>query len=142
MKNIVLFAALAASLMACSTVQQPPAQVGLANPASQYCIEQGGRLEIKDEHSGQVGYCHLPDGSIVEEWALFRQQPGQCVAEEAKKLIGKSGSLPQSEIKQRTQAKIVRSVHPSQPVTMDYRADRVTVTIDPNSNKIVQASCG
>jgi len=27
-------------------------------------------------------------------------------------------------------------------VTMDYREDRVTVTVDPKTNKVVQVSCG
>ena len=34
------------------------------------------------------------------------------------------------------------SVAPNQPVTMDYRENRVTVTIDPSSKKILNASCG
>ncbi len=37
---------------------------------------------------------------------------------------------------------MVRLVQPGQPVTMDYREDRVTVTVDPKTNKVVQASCG
>lgn len=45
---------------------------GLANPASQYCVSLGGRLEIRSEQNGEVGYCHLPDGRVVEEWELFR----------------------------------------------------------------------
>ncbi|HCW6229076.1 hemolysin, partial [Acinetobacter baumannii] len=28
------------------------------------------------------------------------------------------------------------------PMTMDYRSNRVTVTIDPTSKKITQATCG
>ncbi len=45
---------------------------GSANPASRYCAEQGGRLEIRAEQAGQAGYCHLPDGSVLEEWQLYR----------------------------------------------------------------------
>ncbi|GBQ28419.1 hypothetical protein AA0472_2698 [Acetobacter estunensis NRIC 0472] len=44
----------------------------MPNPASAWCIKQGGHLEIRKESSGSVGYCHLPDGQVVEEWALFR----------------------------------------------------------------------
>ena len=47
---------------------------GLANPASVYCEEQGGTVEIVDEPDGQVGYCNLPDGTRVEEWEYFRSQ--------------------------------------------------------------------
>lgn len=45
---------------------------GIANPASVFCINMGGTIEIVDEAGGQVGYCVLPDGSRVEEWEYFR----------------------------------------------------------------------
>jgi putative hemolysin len=49
---------------------------GMANPASTYCLEQGGQLEIRtDETGGQYGICILPEGEC-EEWAFFR---GECV---------------------------------------------------------------
>ncbi len=51
----------------------------LANPASVFCVEQGGELEIVDEADGQVGYCTLPDGTRVEEWEYFREQTGGTV---------------------------------------------------------------
>jgi putative hemolysin len=44
----------------------------IANPASQYCIDQGGTLEIVSEEGGEVGYCNLPDGTRIEEWEFFR----------------------------------------------------------------------
>jgi len=53
---------------------------GLANPASVYCTEQGGTLEIRsDTEAGQVGYCLFADGSECEEWAYYRGEcaPGQ-----------------------------------------------------------------
>ncbi|MEN9804087.1 MAG: hypothetical protein RIS41_934 [Actinomycetota bacterium] len=46
--------------------------VGIANPASEFCVEQGGTVEIVEEEGGQVGYCNLPDGSRIEEWEYFR----------------------------------------------------------------------
>lgn len=46
--------------------------VGMANPASVYCEKVGGKLEMRDETGGVAGYCHLPDGRVVEEWELFR----------------------------------------------------------------------
>jgi putative hemolysin len=46
---------------------------GLANPASVYCEEQGGRVEIRnDENGNQVGICVFPDGREVDEWAYYR----------------------------------------------------------------------
>lgn len=133
-------------MSACSTAQQntqskQQPSLGMANPASVYCAEQGGRLEIKDEANGQVGYCHLPNGQIIEEWALFRASQTECIAEKAKSLIGQK-TLSEEKIKSITQAKTVRQVQPNQPVTMDYRAERVTVTVDPVTQQILQASCG
>lgn len=46
----------------------------LANPASVYCVVQGGRVDIVDEAGGQVGYCELPDGRRIEEWEYYRSQ--------------------------------------------------------------------
>lgn len=51
--------------------------VGMPNPASAFCIAQGGKLDIVSEEAGQVGYCTLPSGERVEEWALFRRERGQ-----------------------------------------------------------------
>lgn len=44
---------------------------GMPNPASVFCEEQGGTVEIVDEADGQVGYCNLPDGTRIEEWEYF-----------------------------------------------------------------------
>ena len=53
----------------------PDAPISMPNPASQYCVDQGGELEIRDEADGQVGYCLFPDGSECEEWSFYR---GDC----------------------------------------------------------------
>ncbi|EKU38293.1 MULTISPECIES: I78 family peptidase inhibitor [Acinetobacter] len=144
MKKILFLGLALVSLTACSSVQHKdptPPKIGSPNPASQYCVEQGGKLEIRNEANGQVGYCHLPNGQVVEEWKLFRDNQANCVAEEAQKLVGQSG-LTDDQIKQKTKSEIVRKVAPGQPMTMDYRTNRVTVTIDPASKKITQATCG
>jgi len=53
--------------------------VEIANPASQYCVNQGGSVLIVDTPAGQAGYCQLPGSSTMcEEWALFRT--GNCSA--------------------------------------------------------------
>ena len=58
------------SLSACAC-EKP---VGMANPASVYCLEQDGVLEIrKNDDGGEYGVCHMPDGTEIEEWALFRR---------------------------------------------------------------------
>lgn len=57
------------------SAKQPP--TGIANPASVNCINLGGQLELVDENNGVVGYCHLKDGRVCEEWSLMR---GGCMA--------------------------------------------------------------
>ena len=59
----------------CAGPQPPEQPVGLPNPASTYCAQQGGRLEIRKEADGERGYCHLSDGRVIEEWELYRSQP-------------------------------------------------------------------
>ena len=143
MKNIILVAMLASFMSGCASTPDnahPQPNLGMANPASAFCIEQRGTLEIRREAHGEVGYCHLASGEVVEEWAYFRSQQQQCLPEAAKSLVGKT--LTDAEIQHITQAKTVRRVKPGQPVTMDYQSDRVTVTLDPDSHQITQANCG
>ena len=74
MKKLLLPAA-AIALSACATQTEPkPEMVGMANPASVFCEEQGGTSELrKDKDGNEYAMCHLPNGTVVEEWALFRQ---------------------------------------------------------------------
>ena len=134
MKKFLFLGLILTSLTACSSTpnkELTPPKIGMINPASKFCVEQGGQLEIRNEANGQV----------VEEWEFFRASQPKCLADEAQKLIGQSG-LSEEQIKQKTKAEIVRSVGPNQPVTMDYRENRVTVTIDPQTKKISNANCG
>ncbi|WP_323368404.1 putative hemolysin [Komagataeibacter medellinensis] len=50
----------------------PQSRIGMANPASVYCQKRGGTLEMRHTAQGTTGWCHLPDGTVVEEWALWR----------------------------------------------------------------------
>ena len=73
-----------AGLAACGSDAEPTgttSDVGLANPASVFCVEQGGTVEIVDEADGQVGYCNLPDGTRVEEWEYFRSENPSATTE-------------------------------------------------------------
>jgi putative hemolysin len=45
----------------------------LANPASVFCAQSGGKSEIRKGPRGQYGVCRLPDGRVVDEWAYFRK---------------------------------------------------------------------
>jgi uncharacterized protein len=69
---------------ACGSDAEPSemtSDVGIANPASVFCVEQGGTVEIVDEAAGQVGYCNLPEGTRIEEWEYFRSQNPTAAAE-------------------------------------------------------------
>lgn len=59
-------------LIACLPEEEKP-RTALANPASVHCAEKGGTVKMVTEVAGQVGYCHLPDGSVIGEWALFKR---------------------------------------------------------------------
>lgn len=75
MKHLALLLSTAA-LAACSAdkVGQESPAVGTTNPASEFCVKQGGKLEMKkDKDGGEYALCHLPDGTVVEEWSYFRQ---------------------------------------------------------------------
>jgi len=48
--------------------------VGLANPASVFCIEQGGKLKPQTNDKGEYSICVLPDGSEMEEWEYYRKE--------------------------------------------------------------------
>jgi putative hemolysin len=48
---------------------------GLANPASQNCVQKGGTLEMRKNKNGEYGVCFFEDNRQCEEWALFN---GQC----------------------------------------------------------------
>jgi putative hemolysin len=72
------------SLSACATSTPTPERtetkpsVGMANPASVSCVNQGGKLDLQPDAAGNVsGICVFPDGRQCEEWALFRDH--QCV---------------------------------------------------------------
>jgi putative hemolysin len=50
----------------------------MANPASVFCEQNGGKLEIRTgADGGQVGICKFSDGSECEEWKFYR---GECKA--------------------------------------------------------------
>lgn len=68
---------------AAATPEAAQEGAGMANPASVYCEQNGGKLEIHDETDGQVGYCMFTDGSECEEWAYMH---GECKPGEAERI--------------------------------------------------------
>lgn len=67
---------LTTAISACASQQtdDSPKPVGLANPASKYCISLGGKRETRKDAAGnESSVCHLPDGTAIDEWTLFRR---------------------------------------------------------------------
>jgi putative hemolysin len=58
-------------------VMSPASARALANPASVFCAQSGGKSEIRKGARGQYGVCRLPDGRVVDEWAYFRAMKGK-----------------------------------------------------------------
>jgi len=53
-----------------------PASAGMANPASENCVKQGGTVSIqKRGDGGEYGICLFEDNRQCEEWALLN---GEC----------------------------------------------------------------
>lgn len=77
MKKLLTLSILLCTLTACSpsTINQSEEThpIAMPNPASKYCIDLGGTLQIVDGQNGQYGMCILPDGTKIEEWELFRR---------------------------------------------------------------------
>jgi putative hemolysin len=75
--------ALALITLGACTDSTPEPTMGIPNPASVYCEEQGGSVEVRTDENGQYAVCTFSDGSECEEWAFYR---GECnpgtVAEE------------------------------------------------------------
>ena len=63
------------------TPSPPPAtttpvnSTSIANPASVYCVDHGGKLDIRTTSQGQAGVCVFPNGSECDEWSYMR---GEC----------------------------------------------------------------
>lgn len=67
---------------------------------------------------------------------------GSCTAEPAQSLVGSKASADAgTQLLQLTGARALRWVPPRTAVTMDYRADRLTVSYD-DDYTIVRISCG
>ena len=47
----------------------------IANPASVYCVNHGGKLDIRTSSSGQTGICVFSNGNECDEWNYFK---GEC----------------------------------------------------------------
>lgn len=66
---------------------------------------------------------------------------GVCDRSPAEALTGR-GQITDAQAKRLTGATMVRQIRPGDPVTMDFRRERVTIETDPKTGRIVRAFCG
>lgn len=95
-------------------------QLELANPASEYCIANGGSLEKQSFEYGEVQNCVLPNGVVQEEWSLYRSAPYIWLTV--------SGALAKAE-KNNTLFRIVEEDGEPLPMTMDLMPGRINATV-------------
>lgn len=79
MKRIGVLAMVVLAAAACAAQGKQPTptpQTQIANPASEICVKQGGKVVIeKRGDGGEYGICYFEDNRQCEEWALLR---GDC----------------------------------------------------------------
>ena len=112
-------------------VQGGVQQIGMPNPASEYCVDQGGESKIKkDKNWGEYGIC-LIDGKEVDEWEYYRAAVGKANEEMAKTYIGRQLSEVQKEFETQNQLlRIVAQDGKAMAVTADYRPNRLNVAVE------------
>lgn len=75
MKLIALVLPCSLILSACASEADTvkPPRVGMANPASVYCDQQGGTRIAVETPQGTRSDCKLPSGEVMDEWDLWRR---------------------------------------------------------------------
>ncbi|PMJ97606.1 DUF333 domain-containing protein [Vibrio sp. 10N.261.55.A7] len=77
MKKTTIFAGLAvvAVLAGCSSEPdeyEVKEYTSISNPASVYCVQQGGKLETVSENEQRVTYCAVSEEERTEQWEYYR----------------------------------------------------------------------
>lgn len=60
-------------LSACTPHSAEPQRLTMRNPASEWCVQRGGKQVQEASSNGSTLYCLLPSGEKVEQWALFHR---------------------------------------------------------------------
>lgn len=67
---------------------------------------------------------------------------GACNADAIRPYVGQvATSVVVESARKAAGAQLVRALKPNDPVTMDYRVERINILVD-DANKIVRATCG
>lgn len=74
LKKLFIGVGVIVMMSACHSFGEKEKHLGMTNPASEFCVKNGGKLEMKKDAQGnEYALCHLPDGTIQEEWDYFRK---------------------------------------------------------------------
>ena len=95
---------------------------GMANPASEYCVSQGGTSEIrKDKDGAEFGVCKLANGEEREEWSLYRES----------EYVGLSLADAEAKAKENgVEFRIAEQDGEAKALTMDLRPGRVNAMVN------------
>ncbi len=112
----------------------------LANPASVYCIENNGTLEMRTDELGTSGYCIFENGAECEEWAYFR---GECSPSEETDAEFHQCPLERSEICTMEYNPVCgRSLEPTgTPYYKDYASPCMACSKDSNAIGYFYGTC-
>ena len=94
----------------------------ITNPASEYCISQGGTSEIrKDKDGAEFGVCKLANGEEREEWSLYRES----------EYVGLSLADAEAKAKENgVEFRIAEQDGEAKALTMDLRPGRVNAMVN------------
>lgn len=84
-KRLLAITLLCGTVSACASHPQHNPRtrlIGIPNPASVYCTQQGGRHGDVRTAGGETGICTFPPNQVCDEWTLYREH--RCVAPLAK----------------------------------------------------------
>lgn len=95
---------------------------GMANPASEYCVSQGGTSEIrKDKDGAEFGVCILSNGEEREEWNFYRES----------QYVGLSLADAEAKAKENgVEFRIAEQDGEAKALTMDLRPGRVNAVVN------------
>ena len=95
---------------------------GMANPASEYCVSQGGTSEIrKDKDGAEFGVCKLANGEEREEWSFYRES----------EYVGLSLADAEAKAKESgVEFRIAEQDGEAKALTMDLRPGRVNAVVN------------
>jgi len=104
------------------TLVQNPDTTQIANPASEYCVSQGGTSEIrKDKDGAEFGVCILSNGEEREEWSFYRES----------EYVGLSLADAEAKAKENgVEFRIAEQDGEAKALTMDIRPGRVNAVVN------------